>query len=176
MNTTTLTHTARRILLAISFKVTGVTVVDETQEDRAEIKYLPPDTRVVVPSARHFALFRVEYDVPANMNACIFLGENCDTARLGLGFRTGASGLYKGTGIVAKPLGLDSDVYDKGVLLKSVRLSAEIEGNDGHGAKILVNVHIDAAVVDTLYHLIGTVDGLQVVVPHIGHVVEAGDG
>lgn len=77
MNTTTLTHTARRILLAaavaiganfaadaadasgISFKVTGVTVVDETQEDRAEIKYLPPDTRVVVPSARHFALFRV---------------------------------------------------------------------------------------------------------------------
>ena len=89
---------------AISFKVTGVAVV------------LPPDTRVVVPSARHFALFRVEYDVPANMNARIFLGENCDTARLGLGFRTGASGLYKGTGTVAKPLGLDSEVYDKGVL------------------------------------------------------------
>ena len=58
----------------VKLKVTGVAVVDETQENRAEIKYLPPDTRVVVPSARHFALFRVEYDVPTNMNACIFLG------------------------------------------------------------------------------------------------------
>ena len=73
MGTATLTHTARRILLAaavaagatfavdaadasgISLKVTGVAVVDETQGDRAVVKYLPPDTRVVVPSARHFA-------------------------------------------------------------------------------------------------------------------------
>lgn len=30
---------------------------------------------------------------------------------------------------------LDSDVYDKGVLLKSVRLSAEIGGNDDEEAK-----------------------------------------
>ena len=130
MDTATLTHTARRILLAaavaagatfavdaadasgILFKVTGVAVSDETQGDRAKVKYLPPDTRVVVPSARHFALFRVEYDVPTNMNARIFLEENCDTARLGLGFWTGPSGLYKGTGTLAKPLGLDSDVYD----------------------------------------------------------------
>ncbi len=148
----------------ISFKVTGVAVLDETQEDRAEIKYLPPDTRVVVPSARHFALFRVEYDVPANMNACIFLGENCDTARLGLGFRTGASGLYKGTGTVAKPLGLDSDVYDKGVLLKSVRLSAEIEGNDGEEAKL---VYVCDAPVNVLFAKDGDkkTDGFSVLKP-----------
>ena len=149
---------------AISFKVTGVAVVDETQEDRAEIKYLPPDTRVVVPSARHFALFRVEYDVPTNMNAYIFLGENGDTARLGLGFRTGASGLYKGTGTVAKPLGLDSDVYDKGVLLKSVRLSAEIEGNDGEEAKL---VYVCDAPVNVLFAKDGgkKTDGFSVLEP-----------
>ena len=149
---------------AISFKVTGVAVVDETQEDRAEIKYLPPDTRVVVPSARHFALFRVEYDVPTNMNARIFLGENCDTARLGLGFRTGASGLYKGTGTVAKPLGLDSEVYDKGVMLKSVRLSAEIEGNDGEEAK---SVYVCDAPVNVLFAKDGgkKTDGFSVLEP-----------
>ena len=148
----------------ISLKVTGVAAVDETQENRAEIKYLPPDTRVVVPSARHFALFRVEYDVPANMNACIFLGENCDTARLGLGFRTGASGLYKGTGTVAKPLGLDSEVYDKGVLLKSVRLSAEIEGNDGEEAK---SVYVCDAPVNVLFAKDGDkkTDGFSVLEP-----------
>ncbi len=132
----------------ISCKVTGVAVVDETQGDRAVVKYLPPDTRVVVPSARHFVLFRVEYDVPTNMNARIFLEANGNTARLGLDFRTGASALYKGTGTVAKPLGLDSDVYDKGVLLKSVRLSAEIEGNDGEEAK---PVYVGDATVNVLF-------------------------
>ena len=30
--------------------------------------------------------------------------------------------------------------------------------------------------VDAFYHLVGTVYGLQVVVPHVGHVVETGDG
>ena len=71
MDTAILTNTARRILLAaavavgatfavdaadasgILCKVTGVAVLDEAQGDRAKVKYLPPDTRVVVPSARH---------------------------------------------------------------------------------------------------------------------------
>lgn len=182
MDTVTLTHTARRILLAaavaagatfaadaaeadgISFKVTGVAVLDEAQGDRAKVKYLPPDTRVVVPSARHFVLFRVEYDIPTNMNARIFLGENGNTARLGLDFRTGASALYKGTGTVAKPLGLDSDVYDKGVLLKSVRLSAEIEGNDGEEAK---SVYVGDAPVNVLFAKDGDkkTDGFSVLEP-----------
>ena len=128
------------------------------------VKYLPPDTRVVVPSARHFVLFRVEYDVPSNMNARIFLGENGNTARLGLEFRTGASALYKGTGTVAKPLGLDSDVYDKGVLLKSVRLSAEIEGNDGEEAK---SVYVGDAMVNVLFAKDGgkKTDGFTVLEP-----------
>ena len=182
MDTATLTHTARRILLAaavaagatfaadaaeadgISCKVTGVAVLDESQGDRAKVKYLPPDTRVVVPSARHFVLFRVEYDIPTNMNARIFLGENGNTARLGLDFRTGASALYKGTGTVAKPLGLDSDVYDKGVLLKSVRLSAEIEGNDGEEAK---SVFVGDATVNVLFAKDGgkKTDGFTVLEP-----------
>ncbi len=148
----------------VKLKVTGVAVLDETQEGRAKVKYLPPDTRVVVPSSRHFVLFRVEYDVPTNMNARIFLGENGNTARLGLDFRTGASALYKGTGTVAKPLGLDSDVYDKGVLLKSVRLSAEIEGNDSEEAK---SVYVGDATVNVLFAKDGDkkTDGFYVLEP-----------
>ncbi len=132
----------------VKLKVTGVAVVDETKNDMNSVKFMPPETRVVVPSARQFALFLVEYEVPANVNARIFLGENGDTTKFACDFRTGASGLYKGAGTVFKPLGLDSDVYDKGVLLKSVRLSAEIEGNDGEEAK---PVYVGDATVNVLF-------------------------
>ena len=114
----------------ISFKVTGVAVMDETKKDWARVKFLPPDTRVVVSSAKQLALFRVEYDVPTNMNVRIFLEQNGDMSEIGCAFDTGASGLYRGTGTVIRLLVLDGDVYDRGVLLKSVRLFSEI--NDGN--------------------------------------------
>lgn len=117
----------------VKLKVTGVAVLDEAQGDRAVVKYLPPDTRVVVPSARHFVLFRVEYDVPTNMNVRIFLEQNGDMSELGCAFGTGASGLCRGTGTVIRLLDLDGDVYDRGVLLKSVRLFYKIDSGDKLG-------------------------------------------
>ena len=160
MNTTTLTHTARRILLAaavaagatfaadaadasgISLKVTGVAVVDETKEDRRGAKFLSPETRVVVPSDGQLALFRVEYEVPTNMNVRIFLGENGDMSELGCGFGTSASGLCSGIGTVTRLLVLRGDVYDRGVLLKSVRLFYKIDG----GKKLDTHYVCDAPV------------------------------
>ena len=127
----------------ISFKVTGVAVLDETQGDRAVVKYLPPDTRVVVPSARHFVLFRVEYDVPTNMNVRIFLEQNGDMSELGCAFGTGASGLCRGTGTVIRLLDLDGDVYDRGVLLKSVRLFYKIDSGDKLGTHYVCDAPVN---------------------------------
>ena len=53
----------------VKLKVTGVAVVDDTYEGKSGAKFLPPETRVVVPSDKQLALFRVEYDIPTNMKA-----------------------------------------------------------------------------------------------------------
>ena len=161
MDTAILTHTARRILLAtavaigatfaadavdvsgISLKVTGVAAVDNTKEGRRGAKFLPPDTRVVVSSAKQLALFRVEYDVPTNMNVRIFLEQNGDMSELGCAFDTGASGLYRGTGTVIRLLALDGDVYDRGVLLKSVRLLYKIDSGDKLGAHYVCDAPVN---------------------------------
>ena len=148
----------------IKLKVTGVAVVDETKNDMDSVKFLPPETRVVVPSARQFALFLVEYEVPANMSAYLFLEQNGDADKLACDFRTGASGLYKGAGTVFKPLGMDSDMYDTGVLVKSVRLSAEVEGDDGDGRDSL---YVCDAPVNVLFAKDGEkkTDGFKVLEP-----------
>ena len=122
----------------IKLKVTGVAVVDDTKEGRSGAKFLPPDTRVVVSSAKQLALFRVEYDVPTNMNVRIYLGGNGCADELGYVFGTSGSGLYSGTGVGTRILHLDArnylhggDVYDGGVLVKSVRLFYT-NGNGSH--------------------------------------------
>ena len=156
MNTQTLKSSTRRILLAaavaatatfaanaadangVKLKVTGIAVVDDTYEGKSGAKFLPPDTRVVVPSDKQLALFRVEYDVPTNMNVRIYLGGNGCADELGYVFGTSGSGLYSGTGVGTRILHLDArkylhggDVYDGGVLVKSVRLFYT-NGNDSH--------------------------------------------
>ena len=127
----------------ISLKVTGVAAVDNTKEGRRGAKFLPPDTRVVVSSAKQLALFRVEYDVPTNMNVRIFLEQNGDMSELGCAFGTGASGLYRGTGTVIRLLALDGDVYDRGVLLKSVRLLYKIDSGDKLGAHYVCDAPVN---------------------------------
>ena len=148
----------------IKLKVTGVAVVDDNHDARKGVEFLPPETRVVVPSSTQFAMFRIEYDVPTNMNARIFLEHNGDTAKLACDFRFGASSLYHGAGTVYRPLGLDGDVYDSGVLLKSVRLSAEVEGDDGDGSDSL---YVCDAPVNVLFAKDGEkkTDGFKVLEP-----------
>ena len=127
----------------ISLKVTGVAAVDNTKEGRRGAKFLPPDTRVVVSSAKQLALFRVEYDVPTNMNVRIFLEQNGDMSELGYAFDTSASGLDHGTGTVIRLLALDGDVYDRGVLLKSVRLFYKIESGNKSGTHYVCDAPVN---------------------------------
>ena len=121
----------------VKLKVTGVAVVDDTYEGKRGSKFLPPETRVVVPSDKQLALFRVEYDVPTNMNVRIYLGENGCADELGCVFGTSGSGLYSGTGVWTRILHLyarnylhGGDLYDDGVLVKSVRLSCYGEDDE----------------------------------------------
>ena len=121
----------------VKLKVTGVAVVDDTYEGKSGAKFLPPETRVVVPSEKQLALFRVEYDVPTNMNVRIFLEQNGDPKGFSCNFGTSGSALYSGAGVGARILHLDGknyredgDLYDNGVLVKSVRLSCYGEDDE----------------------------------------------
>lgn len=122
----------------VKLKVTGVAVVDDNSKARGKVEFLPPETRVVVSSDKHLALFRVEYDVPTNMNVRIYLEVNGYRDEFGLGCNFGISGsaLCSGAGVGARILRLDgkngregSDLYDDGLLVKSVRLSCYEEGD-----------------------------------------------
>ncbi len=124
----------------VKLKVTGVAVVDDTYEGKRGAEFLPSETRVVVPSDKQLALFRVEYDVPTNMSVRIYLGENGYAYNLCCSFCTSASGLHSGTGVETRILLLDArnylngdDMYDEGVLVKSVRLFyVSSDGNESH--------------------------------------------
>ena len=129
----------------VKLKVTGIAVVDDTYEGKRGAKFLPPETRVVVPSDKQLALFRVEYDVPTNMNVRIFLEQNGDPKGFSCNFGTSGSALYSGAGVGARILHLDGknyledgDLYDYGVLVKSVRLSCYGE-DDGAPSKARQN-------------------------------------
>lgn len=150
----------------VKLKVTGVAVVDDTYEGKSGAKFLPPETRVVVPSDKQLALFRVEYDVPTNMNVRIYLAQNCEDER-GCNFGTSGSGLYSGAGVCSRILHLDGKnyladggLYDAGVLVKSVRLSC-YEENDECG------FYVCDAPVDVLFAKDGEkkTDGLKVLEP-----------
>ena len=129
----------------VKIKVTGVAVVDDTHEGTRGAKFLPPETRVVVPSAKQLALFRVEYDVPTNMNVRIWLAQNCTHCGTGGHFGSSPSGLYSGTGTVYRILHLGDDSHDRHVHLKSVRLSVTLEAGKGK------NVFIGDAPVNVVY-------------------------
>ena len=128
---------------SVSLKVTGVAVADDTKEGRRGAKFLPPETRVVVSSDKQFALFRVEYDVPTNMNVRIFLGENGDMSELGCGFGSSPSGLHSGTGVETRILHLDADIYDIGVLLKSVRLFYTVDAGGAGDTHYVCDVPVN---------------------------------
>ena len=130
----------------ISLKVTGVAVV--ASEGSSGAKFLPPETRVVVPSAKQLALFRVEYDVPTNMNVRIWLAPNCTKGGTGGHFGSSPSDLYSGTGTDYRILHLGDDSHDRHVHLKSVRLSVTPEAGKG---KEGISLFIGDAPVNVVY-------------------------
>ena len=151
----------------VKLKVTGVAVADDTREGKREAKFLPPETRVVVPSDKQLALFRVEYDIPTNKNVRIYLRENGDPKRFGCIFGISGSGLCSGVGVVPRILHLDAkdyrgtgDMYDGGVLVKSIRLFCSEEGDRG-------DFHVCDAPVNVLFAKDGEkkTDGVKVLEP-----------
>ena len=122
-------------LKASDFKVKLVGVsIESADVDEFSAKPLPPDKRIVVMPG-NLAVFHVEYDFPEGVKSRLFLGPNFDESKLGGDpFGTSASGLLSGKGSVAKVVILGaggSEPYEQELLLKSVRISGEIESKEG---------------------------------------------
>ena len=120
---------------ASDFKVKLVGVsVERADADDFSTKSLPPDKRIVVPPG-NLAVFYLEYNFPTNLHARMYLGPNFDESVLGENpFGTSASGLISGKGKATKIVLLGAggnDPYEKDLLLKSVRISGELEAKEG---------------------------------------------
>ncbi len=118
------------------FKVTltGVAVqCADDEEEAAPPKPVDPSARVVVPPGK-LALFYLSYDFPTNVQSRLFLGPNFKEAVLVENpFGTSGSGLVSGKGRCAKVVILGAggaEPYEKPLLLKSVRITGEIEAGE----------------------------------------------
>ena len=109
-------------LSAADFKVTltGVGVADESWNGET-VASVPPETRVVIPPGK-LALFFLDYEIPKDVKARLYLDPNCANDPFG----TSASGVYTGKGKSSKVIILMPDEYGKPLLLKSVRIKGEI--------------------------------------------------
>ena len=146
---------------ASDFKVKLVGVsIERADADDFSAKSLPPDKRIVVTPG-NLAVFRLEYDFPEGVKSRLFLGPNFDESKLGGDpFGTSASGLLSGKGSVARVVILGaggSEPYEQELLLKSVRISGEIESKKG--ARRNGSFFICDAPVNVLFANKGDADG-----------------
>ena len=146
---------------ASDFKVKLVGVsIERADADDFSAKSLPPDKRIVVTPG-NLAVFRLEYDFPEGVKSRLFLGPNFDESKLGGDpFGTSASGLLSGKGFVDKVIILGaggSEPYEQELLLKSVRISGEIESKKG--ARRNGSFFICDAPVNVLFANKGDADG-----------------
>ncbi len=115
-------------------RLTGVSVMSANDDDAVSPKVLPPQTRIVVPPG-NLAAFYLEYNFPTDLKSRIYLGANFDESVLGEDpFGTSASGLISGKGKTTKIVILGAggnEPYKKDLLLKSVRISGELEAKEG---------------------------------------------
>ncbi len=146
---------------ASDFKVKLVGVsIERADADDFSAKSLPPDKRIVVTPG-NLVVFRLEYDFPEGVKSRLFLGPNFDESKLGGDpFGTSASGLLSGKGSVDKVIILGaggSEPYEQELLLKSVRISGEIESKKG--ARRNGSFFICDAPVNVLFANKGDADG-----------------
>ena len=115
-------------------KLTGVAAMPADDGDDGKAKVLPPQTRIVVQPG-NLAVFFLEYSFPPNVKSRMYLGPNFDKGVLGEDpFGTSASGLLSGKGKITKAviLGAGGDEpYAEDLLLKSVRITGELEAEEG---------------------------------------------
>lgn len=115
-------------------KLTGVAVMPADDDCEAKAKVLPPQTRLVVTPG-NLAVFYLEYGFPPNVRSRMYLNPNFDEGVLGEDpFGTSASGLLSGKGKITKIVLLGAggnEPYEKDLLLKSVRITGELESDEG---------------------------------------------
>ncbi len=115
-------------------RLTGVAVMPSDDDAGVKPKVLPPQSRIVVPPG-NLAVFYLDYSFPTNLKSRMYLGPNFDESVLGEDpFGTSASGLISGKGKSTKIVLLGAggpEPYEKDLLLKSVRISGEIEAKKG---------------------------------------------
>ena len=129
-------------------KLTKVVVADMAKDGYKVVESFKPEDRAVVRSEKQLAMFFVDYGLPTNVSARIWLDPNCADFGVGGRFASSPSGVYSGKGSVRRFLQLDDDCHDKHVHLKSVRLSVSVV--EGEGQKE-VGLYVCDAPVDVVY-------------------------
>ena len=115
-------------------RLTGVGVMSAVDDDAETPKPLPPETRIVVPPGK-LAVFFLAYEFPKDVKSMLFLGANFKESCLDEDpFGTSASRLLSGKGSATKIIILGAggaEPYEQALLLKSVRITGEIESAKG---------------------------------------------
>ena len=110
-------------------KLAGVGVMSD-DGGAEEPKPLPPATRIIVPPG-NLAVFFLAYDFPEDVKSRLYLHPNFSESILDEDpFGTGGSGLFSGKGTISRVIILGAgggEPYDAPLLVKSVRITGEIE-------------------------------------------------
>ena len=111
-------------------KLVAVGVAPEDFKSMEEVKFSSPAERVVVPPGS-LAVFKIDYAFTGPRKSYLFLGTNFKTGEGAAlkedPFGTSASGLYHGKGTATKIVILMPEQYEKPLLLKSVKITGEME-------------------------------------------------
>ena len=111
-----------------------VGVMPAADDDGEQPKMFPAGSRIVVPPGK-LAVFHLKYDFPADVKSMLFLEPNFKESGLDENpFGTSGSRLLSGSGSVTRIVILGAggaEPYKQALLLKSVRISGEIESAEG---------------------------------------------
>ena len=115
-------------------RLAEVGVMSASDDDVEKPKMLPTNARIVVPPGK-LAVFHLTYDFPVDVKSRLFLEPNFKESELDEDpFGTSGSGLLSGKGSITKIIILGAggaEPYKQALLLKSVRISGEIESAKG---------------------------------------------
>ena len=111
-----------------------VGVMPAADNDGEQPEMFPAGSRIVVPPGK-LAVFHLKYDFPADVKSMLFLEPNFKESGLDENpFGTSGSRLLSGRGSVTRIVILGAggaEPYKQALLLKSVRISGEIESAEG---------------------------------------------
>lgn len=114
-------------------RLVSVGVAPMTYKSLEEVKFSSPMERVVVPPGS-LAVFKIDYEFTGPRKSHLFLGANFKSGESGSlkedPFGTSGSGFYHGKGSITKIMILMPEQYEKPLLLKSVKITGEMEAKE----------------------------------------------